>query len=109
VHYGIAIVPARSGKPRDKAKAEQGVLLAERWILARLRNHQFFSLAELNAQIRTLLEALNHRAFKKLSGSRRSHYEEIDRPALNVDGVGNPLIDDEHHEDRFSMRTGDRR
>ncbi len=84
VHYGIAIVPARSGKPRDKAKAEQGVLLVERWILARLRNHQFFSLAELNAQIRTLLEALNHRAFKKLSGSRRSHYEEIDRPALKA-------------------------
>ena len=58
--------------------------MAERWILARPRNHQFFSLAELNAQIRTLLEALNHRAFKKLSGSRRSHYEDIDRPALKA-------------------------
>jgi transposase len=84
VHYGVAIVPARSRKPRDKAKVEQGVLLAERWVLARLRNHQFFSLAELNAQIRTLLEELNHRAFKKLAGSRRSHYEDIDRPALKA-------------------------
>ena len=82
VHYGVAIVPARSGKPRDKAKVETGVLLAERWILARLRNHQLFSLAELNAHIRTLLEDLNHRSFKKLPGSRRSHFEEVDRPAL---------------------------
>ena len=82
VHYGVAIVPARSQKPRDKAKVEQGVLLAERWILARLRNHRFFCLAELNAQIRTLLQELNHRPFQKLSGSRRSHYEQIDRPAL---------------------------
>jgi transposase len=82
VHYGVAIVPARSQKPRDKAKVEQGVLLAERWILARLRNHRFFCLAELNAQIRSLLQELNHRPFQKLSGSRRSHYEQIDRPAL---------------------------
>ncbi len=82
VHYGVAIVPARSRKPRDKAKAESGVLLVERWILARLRNHRFFSLAELNAQIRTLLEELNQRPFKKLPGSRRSHFEELDRPAL---------------------------
>ncbi len=82
VHYGVAIVPARVRRPRDKAKAESGVLLAERWILARLRNHTFFSLAELNAQIRTLLEDLNHRPFKKLPGSRHSHFLEVDRPAL---------------------------
>ena len=82
VHYNVAIVPTRSGKPRDKAKVESGVLLAERWVLARLRNHQFFSLAELNAHIRTLLEDLNHSPFKKLPGSRRSHFEEVDRPAL---------------------------
>ncbi len=71
MHYGVAIVPARVRRPRDKAKAASGVLLAERWILARLRNHTCFSLAELNAQIRTLLEELNHRPFKKLPGSRR--------------------------------------
>jgi transposase len=81
-HYGVAVIPARVRKPRDKAKAEAGVLLVERWILARLRHHQFFSLGELNGAIAALLEALNGRAFKKLEGSRRSHFEAIERPAL---------------------------
>ncbi len=62
-HYGCAIIPARGGKPRDKAKVESGVLVAERWILACLRNRTFFSLAEANAAIRELLERLNRRPF----------------------------------------------
>ena len=82
VHYGVAIVPARCAKPRDKAKVENGVLLAERWIVAKLRHHSFFSLSELNAHIRGLLEDLNRRPFKKLPGSRRSQFEQIDHPAL---------------------------
>lgn len=81
-HYQTVIIPARVRKPRDKAKAEAGVLLVERWILAKLRKHTFFSLADLNRQIRKLLEMLNSRAFKKLSGSRQSRFEEIDKPAL---------------------------
>ena len=81
-YYGVAILPARKARPRDKAKAEQGVLLVERWILARLRNRQFFSLAELNAEIARLLERLNDRPFKKLPGCRRSLYESLDRPAM---------------------------
>jgi transposase len=82
LHYGTVVMPARSRKPRDKAKAEAGVLLVERWILACLRRHTFFSLAELNAEIRRLLERLNSRAFQKLEGSRRSLFESLDRPAL---------------------------
>ena len=78
----MAILPARKARPRDKAKAEQGVLLVERWILARLRDRQFFSLAELNAEIARLLEQLNDRPLKKLPGSRRSLYESLDRPAM---------------------------
>ncbi|MCL4851095.1 MAG: IS21 family transposase, partial [Bryobacteraceae bacterium] len=73
-HYGLAILPARVRKPRDKAKVEVGVLVVERWILARLRNRTFFSLGELNAAIRELLERLNTRAFKKLAGNRRSRF-----------------------------------
>jgi transposase len=82
-HYGVAVIPARVRKPRDKAKAEGGVLLVERWILARLRHQQFFSLAALNAAIAAGLDVLNTRPFKKLEGSRRSHFEAIDRPALH--------------------------
>ena len=81
-HYGMAIVPARVRKPRDKAKAEVAVQVVERWILAALRHRVFFSLAELNAAISTLLEHLNARPFRKLPGSRRSAFEALDRPAL---------------------------
>ncbi|CAN5264200.1 IS21-like element ISPsy14 family transposase [soil metagenome] len=81
-HYGVAILPARVRKPRDKAKVESAVLVVERWILARLRHRRFFSLGELNATIAALLEELNRRPFKKLEGCRRSRFEALDRPAL---------------------------
>jgi len=81
-HFGVAVMPARPRRPRDKAKAEVGVQVVERWVLARLRHHTFFSLAELNAAIAKLLEELNARPFRKLPGSRRELYERIDRPAL---------------------------
>ena len=82
-HYGTAIVPARPKKPRDKAKVEVGVQIAQRWILARLRNETFFSLSALNARIASLREELNGRPMKKLGGaSRRELFERYDRPAL---------------------------
>lgn len=81
-HYGVAVLPARVRRPRDKAKVEAGVLLVERWILAVLRHRQFFSLAELNEAVGELLERLNNRPFQKLDGCRRSLFEEIERPRL---------------------------
>jgi len=81
-HFGTAVLPTRKAAPRDKAKVENGVLVAERWILAPLRNHTFFSLAELNREIACLLNSLNDRPFQKLEGSRRSLFESVERPAL---------------------------
>jgi transposase len=81
-HYGVAVLPARVRKPKDKAKVEGGVLIVERWILAALRHRQFFSLAELNTAIGELLVRLNDRPFRKLPGCRREHFEQLDRPAL---------------------------
>jgi len=81
-HYGVAVLPARVRRPRDKAKVESGVLVVERWILAALRHRQCFSLAELNAVIKDLLVKLNERPFRKLPGCRREHFEQLDRPAL---------------------------
>ena len=81
-HYGTAVIPARVAKPRDKAKAEVGVQVVERWILARLRNRVFFSLVEANQAIRELLEQLNERPFKRLPGSRKSLFESLEKPAL---------------------------
>lgn len=82
VHYGVAVMPARVRKPRDKAKVEVGVQVVERWILARLRHRKFFSLAELNEAIRGLLSRLNERPFRKLEGSRRSVFDSLERPVL---------------------------
>jgi transposase len=79
-HYGCAVLPARPRKPRDKAKVENGVLIAKRWILAVLRHRTFYSLAELNAAIHECLERLNTRPMKKLKRSRRELFEAIDRP-----------------------------
>jgi hypothetical protein len=98
-HYGTAIVPARPYKPRDKAIAkrsvpeggiaegrsrgvEVGVQVVQRWILARLRNQRFFSLAELNTAIAELVERLNDRTMRGLGTTRRTLFERFDRPAL---------------------------
>src|SRR5665647_2399476 len=82
-HYGVAVIPARVRRPRDKAKVEVGVQVVERWILARLRNRTFFSLAELNRAIVRLLEELNNRPMEHLGKSRKQLFEELDRPALH--------------------------
>ncbi len=80
-HYHIAFLPARVGKPKDKAVVESAVLQAQRFILARLRNRQFFSLNEINAAIREELEVLNSRPMKEYSGqTRRQRFEELDKP-----------------------------
>jgi transposase len=82
-HYGVAVVPARVRKPQDKAKVEVGVQVVERWILARLRDQTFFSLAELNQAIARLLSEINQREMKHLGQSRWELFEELDRPALS--------------------------
>jgi transposase len=82
VHCGFGIVPARPYKPRDKAKVENAVQVAQRWIVAALRNRKVFSLDELNTAIRELLAKLNHRPFRKREGSRASVFESMDKPAL---------------------------
>lgn len=80
-HYGFAVIPARSYKPKDKAKAEVGVQLVTRWILGALRKRKFFSIAELNAAIGKLLEKLNDKPFQKKDGTRRKQFHDLDRPA----------------------------
>jgi len=81
-HYGAAILPARLRDRNGAPKAEIPVLLAQRWILAALRNRAFFDLAELNAAIRDKLRDLNRRPIKKLGASRQDIFERLDRPAL---------------------------
>jgi transposase len=81
-HYGVAVLPARVRKPKDKAKAEVGVQVVERWILARLRRRTFFSLGELNRAIRELLDELNQRPMRAWGKSRRQLFVEIEQSSL---------------------------
>lgn len=93
-HHGAAVLPARAYRARDKAKAEVGVQVAQRWILARLRDLTFFSVPEMNAVVFDLARQLNDRPMKHLGASRRELFERLDRPALN------PLP-----QDRFEMAS----
>lgn len=83
-HYGTAILPARVRKPRDKAKVEVSVQVAERWILARLRNRRFFSIDDLNAAIRPLVAAINARVMRDYGESRADLFAALDRPQLRA-------------------------
>lgn len=82
-HYNVAVMPARPRKPKDKAKAEVGVQVVERWIMARIRHETFYSLSELNQRIKELLEQLNNKIMKKVGCSRFSLFEQLDKPELN--------------------------
>ena len=83
-HYSTCIIPARPRRPRDKAKVEVGVLIAQRWIIAALRNRTFYSISAINVAIRELLEKLNDRKQRKLGRSRKELFEEFDKPNLKA-------------------------
>lgn len=82
LHYNTAVMPARPRRPRDKAKVEQAVLLAERWIIAVLRHRRFYSMDELREAVRDLNTKLNDRVMRKFGLSRRALFEQIERAAL---------------------------
>lgn len=105
-HYNTAIVPARPNHPRDKAKVEVAVQVAQRWILARIRNEVFFSLESLNARIAELLEDLNARPMKRMGGvSRRELFGRYERAALHalpsepyvVSAWSRAMVDHDYH------------
>jgi transposase len=81
-HYGVAIIPARPYRARDKAKVEVGVQVVQRWIVAALRKRKFFALDEVNQAIAELLVRLNQRPFRKREGSRATLFAQLDQPAL---------------------------
>jgi transposase len=83
-HYGCVVLPARVRKPRDKAKVEVAVLIVERFVLAKLRNRRFFSLAELNAAVRDCVTAINAKIMRRVGKSRHELLATLDGPALNA-------------------------
>jgi transposase len=81
-HYGAVVIPARVATPTDKPKVEVSVQIAQRWVLAALRHQTFFTLADLNAAIRGRVDAINDRPMKVVGLSRRTLFDQLDRPAL---------------------------
>ena len=79
-HHGTVIYPARPYRPKDKSKAENGVKLCKRWVLSRLRNEIFTSLADMNEAIAKLTERLNNKPLSKIKKSRNELFETLDRP-----------------------------
>lgn len=83
-HYDCAVLPARIYRPKDKAKVENAVLIASRWIIARIRDEIFFSLEELNKKLWELLEEFNNKKYQKMNYSRRSFFEDTEKAALKI-------------------------
>jgi transposase len=81
-HYGTCVIPARSGKPKDKAKVEVSVQIVSRWIIAALRNRTFYSLAELNEAIRELLIRINNRKMRHIGKSRLELFDSLEKTLL---------------------------
>lgn len=100
-HYDFGILPARPGRPKDKAKVEKGVQHVENRALAKLRDLTFFSIAELNQHLDQLRDQINNEPFQKLPGSRKSWFEAVDKPALKP----LPALDFETEEWKLSVRV----
>ena len=81
-HYGTAIIPARVRRPKDKPNAEGSVRHVSTWIIAALRNEQFFSLYELNGAIREKLSEFNRKPFQKKEGSRLELFRNEELPVM---------------------------
>lgn len=79
-HYGFGVLPTRPAKPKDKSKIESGVLIVQRWILARLRNRRFFSIIQLNQAIGELVDECNKKLFQKMPHSRLELFKDLDKP-----------------------------
>lgn len=82
LHYGVAIIPARVVKPKDKASVESSVGWLETWLLEWLSSKVYFSFEALNHDIRERIAALSERDFKHREGSRKSIYQALDKPLL---------------------------
>ncbi len=97
-HYDLVILPARVAHPRDKATAESAVRCAQQRVLAPLRQQQFFSLAEVNAAIAPLRDALNARPMRDYQGqSRLARFQQYDRPAARPLPVEPFRVTDAHY------------
>lgn len=81
-HYGMAVLPARPLKPKDKAKVETHVNVLYQQVYARLRHMTFHSLEELNQALRDKVELLNNAVMQDYGVSRKTLLERDERAHL---------------------------
>ena len=80
--YNLSVLPARKRKPKDKAKGENGVNLAQKQILMRLRNEKFSSLEALNERLEYMTDCYNRKITKTFSEGRKDAFEKHERKEL---------------------------
>jgi len=80
-YYRTAVIPTGVRKPREKALVERTVSILSTWIIAALRNRQFFSLFDLNEAMKQKLNDFNKKPFQKRPACRESAFAE-ERPFL---------------------------
>lgn len=102
-HYDTAALPTGARKPKHKAKAEVGVQIAQRWVLFALRDHDFFSLDELNAALKRLTAQMNAHPFKKMPGTRQERFDNVEQTTLKP----LPAMPFELCDWRYGVRVGD--
>jgi hypothetical protein len=81
-HYGIAPMPARPGKPKDKNLIEGVLGIFWRWIRPKLKGQRFFSLNDLNRWLRDYLKIFNDRIQRKYGLSRSARFQMAEEDLL---------------------------
>lgn len=81
-HYDCVINPTRAYSPQDKALVENAVQLSYQRIYYPIREMTFFSLEDLNGEIRRLLENYNNMLFQRKEASRRELFQSVERALL---------------------------
>lgn len=82
-HFMCAIMPAQPRKPKQKASVEGTVGKIVTAVIARLRDREFATLAELNEAVLECVGAFNSAPFQKRDGSRASVFGLVESEFLS--------------------------
>ena len=84
LHYNCVVNPTRSYSPQDKALVENAVYLTYQRIYYPIREMTFFSLTDLNKEIKHLLGQYNDLLFQRKEASRKELFQSVERAYLKA-------------------------
>ena len=83
-HYGVAVVPARVRRPKDKALVEGAVKILMRFFKWTYRRHTFLSLQEINAALRATVDKINQKKHTRFRCSREDRFNQDELHSLQA-------------------------